>query len=321
MPKENPLNEEQSKRLTLLLNPYYRALPHVRHKSHPPSQKPTATTNQNQNYVASPSTFSILLFGRPYTFHIHLSSSPIWTDPFPQDPSFIIITYDVTNRASLHNAAHYWRKQVSLHYHEIEDRLPVMLLGLKRDLRTDERVGVEGSVVSGNTRIENGGGVRGKEDPEVKKAAAATSVTVSAIDSADAASIGGGASEIQTQNPSSYSPMSYLSSFFNTPTTPSNLTTTTSNNNGENTTSNTTNNPLGPTARSSYIVPPNSQYLHVMPQEAVRIASEMLADRYAECSAVTGELMWEVLEDVTRTAAKTTTENGAVSRGSSCVLM
>jgi Ras family protein A len=59
----------------------------------------------------------------------------------------------------------------------------------------------------------------------------------------------------------------------------------------------------------------------VMPQEGLGLATEMLCDRYAECSAVTGELCKEVLEDVARTCAKTTTDKGAKSQGAHCVLM
>lgn len=59
----------------------------------------------------------------------------------------------------------------------------------------------------------------------------------------------------------------------------------------------------------------------VMPQEALRVAQEMRCDRYAECSAVTGELCHEVLEDVARTAARTTTEKGAKTQGTDCVIM
>ena len=51
-----------------------------------------------------------------------------------------------------------------------------------------------------------------------------------------------------------------------------------------------------------------------------RIAQEMRCDRYAECSALTGELMDEVSEDIARTAAKTTTEAGGLSSGG-CGLM
>lgn len=59
----------------------------------------------------------------------------------------------------------------------------------------------------------------------------------------------------------------------------------------------------------------------VMPEEGYRVAQETRCDRYAECSAVTGELMWEVLEDITRTAARTTTEAGGLSQVNSCSLM
>lgn len=59
----------------------------------------------------------------------------------------------------------------------------------------------------------------------------------------------------------------------------------------------------------------------VMPQEGLAVATEMLCDRYAECSALTGELCREALEDVAKTCAKTTTEKGAKSDGTSCVVM
>lgn len=50
------------------------------------------------------------------------------------------------------------------------------------------------------------------------------------------------------------------------------------------------------------------------------MAQDLRCDRYAECSAITGELMNEVIEDIARTAAKTTTEAGAVSKGE-CAMM
>ena len=53
----------------------------------------------------------------------------------------------------------------------------------------------------------------------------------------------------------------------------------------------------------------------VMPEEGVRVAQELRCDRYAECSALTGELMNEVIEDVARVAAKTTTEAGGKTLG------
>lgn len=53
----------------------------------------------------------------------------------------------------------------------------------------------------------------------------------------------------------------------------------------------------------------------IYPEEGVRVAQELRCDRYAECSAATGELMDQVIEDVARTAAKTTTEGGGLSQG------
>jgi Ras family protein A len=53
----------------------------------------------------------------------------------------------------------------------------------------------------------------------------------------------------------------------------------------------------------------------VMPHEGLQTAQRMLCDHYAECSALTGELCRQVLEDVAKTSAKTTTEAGAKSQG------
>jgi Ras family protein A len=58
----------------------------------------------------------------------------------------------------------------------------------------------------------------------------------------------------------------------------------------------------------------------VMPQEGLNAAQELLCDRYAECSALTGELCREVLEDVAKLSARTTTEKGAKTE-SGCVVM
>ena len=152
-----------------------------------------------------PFTFSVSLFRRPYTFNIWPSTGTLFTDPFPDNPRFVIITYDVTSRVSLHNAQFYWRKQYMMHFDEHEHITPVMLLGLKRDLRTDET------------------------DEE-------------------------------------------------------------------------------------------GNCLCVMPQEGLEAAQNMRCDKYAECSALTGELLWEAVEDITRVAARTTTEKGGLSEGNACVV-
>ncbi|KAJ9652637.1 hypothetical protein H2198_008117 [Neophaeococcomyces mojaviensis] len=153
-----------------------------------------------------PFTFSVSLFRRPYIFHIWPSTGTLFLDSFPDQPRFVIITYDVSSRSSLHNARYYWRKQFSQHYDELEHTTPVMLLGLKRDLRTDER----------------------DEDGNL---------------------------------------------------------------------------------------------ICVMPEEGLLAAQEMRCDKYAECSALTGELLWETVEDITRVAAMTTTERGGLSEGSGCCIL
>ncbi|RJE24783.1 Rho-like small GTPase [Aspergillus sclerotialis] len=55
------------------------------------------------------------------------------------------------------------------------------------------------------------------------------------------------------------------------------------------------------------------------PQESYRIAQELACDRYAECSAVTRELLREAFEDIARLAAETTMEGG-LNRGACVVL-
>ncbi|KAJ5519637.1 Small GTPase superfamily Rho type [Penicillium fimorum] len=59
----------------------------------------------------------------------------------------------------------------------------------------------------------------------------------------------------------------------------------------------------------------------IYPQEAYRIAQELRCDRYAECSAVTGELLAETFEDLARLAAMATTEKGGQTEGTSCVIL
>lgn len=58
----------------------------------------------------------------------------------------------------------------------------------------------------------------------------------------------------------------------------------------------------------------------IYPQDAYRMAQEMRADRYVECSAVTGELIRPAFEDICKTAIATTTEIGGQSEGG-CTIM
>ncbi|KAJ5174576.1 uncharacterized protein N7482_000453 [Penicillium canariense] len=58
----------------------------------------------------------------------------------------------------------------------------------------------------------------------------------------------------------------------------------------------------------------------IYPQETYRIAQELRCDGYAECSAVTGELLAETFEDLARLAGMTTTDKGGQSAAGCSIL-
>lgn len=58
----------------------------------------------------------------------------------------------------------------------------------------------------------------------------------------------------------------------------------------------------------------------IYPQEAYRIAAEIRADKYMECSAVTGELLQLAFEEICQMAVKTTSADGGQSAGGCCLM-
>ena len=72
------------------------------------------------------------MYNRAYRFEFYDTASPQHYTLLL--PDVVVLCYDVADRASLDAAQKDWRRQVSLHYRS-EDGIPVMLLGLKRDLR------------------------------------------------------------------------------------------------------------------------------------------------------------------------------------------
>ena len=58
----------------------------------------------------------------------------------------------------------------------------------------------------------------------------------------------------------------------------------------------------------------------IYPQEAYQVAQTLRADRYVECSAVTGELIKPAFEDICKTATKTTTPAGGQTEAG-CVML
>ncbi|KAE9366017.1 P-loop containing nucleoside triphosphate hydrolase protein [Stipitochalara longipes BDJ] len=154
------------------------------------SKEPISPLRDNDQ----PFIFDISFFNRPYRFEFYDTSSPEnWT---LLKPDVIVLCYDISSRLSLINIQRVWIKETTRLFTSAKE-LPVLLLGLKRDLRNEE-------------------------DP-----------------------------------------------------------------NGI-----------------------------IYPQEGYRIAQEMRCDRYMECSAVSGELVHEVFEDICRTAALgTKKEGGGLSEG------
>ncbi|KAI3323924.1 P-loop containing nucleoside triphosphate hydrolase protein [Xylariaceae sp. AK1471] len=58
----------------------------------------------------------------------------------------------------------------------------------------------------------------------------------------------------------------------------------------------------------------------IYPQEGYKVSQDMRADKYVECSAVTGELLKLAFEEICATAAQTTSEAGEQSDGG-CTLL
>ena len=133
--------------------------------------------------------------GRPHRFHFYDTASPEKYTSLA--PNMLILCFDISNRQSLESLQDRWRREMG-EYFNSNEALPVMVLGLKRDLRREwtreERAKLKGATL--------------------------------------------------------------------------------------------------------------------MPQEGLLVAQEMLCDLYAECSALTGELFGEVVEDIARMAANTLTDSG-----------
>ncbi|KAI1101774.1 P-loop containing nucleoside triphosphate hydrolase protein [Jackrogersella minutella] len=58
----------------------------------------------------------------------------------------------------------------------------------------------------------------------------------------------------------------------------------------------------------------------IYPQEGYKVSQEMRADKYVECSAVTGELLKLAFEEICSTAVKTASDDGGQSEGG-CVIL
>lgn len=96
------------------------------------------------------------MYNKPYTFLFSDTSSP--ENYTLLRPSVIVICYDISNPSTLKSVKTRWRQEVDTHFN-VSERQPVVLLGLKRDVR-------EESDYNGNVRRVVGQDV-GEADGEV----------------------------------------------------------------------------------------------------------------------------------------------------------
>ena len=79
-----------------------------------------------------PFEFDISLYNRPYKLQFYDTKSP--ENYTLLRPQFVILCYDISSRSSLESLSKTWLPIVNGHYN-YDENLPVMVLGLKRDLR------------------------------------------------------------------------------------------------------------------------------------------------------------------------------------------
>lgn len=83
-----------------------------------------------------PFLYEIRMYNRPYRFEFYDTDSP--ADYKLLHPDLALLCYDISHRRSLDNVQQVWRKDVTRHYSYANEKIPVMLVGLKRDLRVEE---------------------------------------------------------------------------------------------------------------------------------------------------------------------------------------
>jgi Ras homolog gene family, member A len=66
------------------------------------------------------------------------------------EPDFILLCYDISNRDSLESLKTRWKPEITSHFN-YDERLPVMVVGLKRDLRrewtAEEKLNLRGQTI------------------------------------------------------------------------------------------------------------------------------------------------------------------------------
>lgn len=82
-----------------------------------------------------PFPFNIRLYNRPYRFEFSDTASP--TNYTLIEPAVIILCYSIAEPKSLVSLQKHWKHVVETHFN-YDEALPVIVLGLKRDVRSQE---------------------------------------------------------------------------------------------------------------------------------------------------------------------------------------
>ncbi|KXL51323.1 hypothetical protein M433DRAFT_140772 [Acidomyces richmondensis BFW] len=96
-------------------------------KSGPPQTLPTLRD------LDQPFPFDIRLYNRSYRFLFSDTSSP--TNFTLLKPSIIVLCYDISSPSTLHSLKAKWKYVVEMHFN-YDESLPIIVLGLKRDVRS-----------------------------------------------------------------------------------------------------------------------------------------------------------------------------------------
>ena len=95
-----------------------------------------------------PFSFNIRMYNRPYRFQFYDTASP--TNYTLLRPSVIILCYSIAEPETLTSIYTHWKNLVETHFN-YDEQLPVILLGLMRDVR--QRADYDGKV----RRMDSGG--------------------------------------------------------------------------------------------------------------------------------------------------------------------
>lgn len=85
-----------------------------------------------------PFPFNIRMYNRPYRFNFYDTASP--ENYTLLRPAVVVLCYSIANPESLTNVHKHWKPLVETHFND-NDKLPVVLLGLKRDVRGQDDYG------------------------------------------------------------------------------------------------------------------------------------------------------------------------------------